>query len=254
MKHVKFALVTGASRGLGRATAIHLARTGYQVILTARDAIELDATLAAMPEGAHSAVAADLSLPADLDRLVAAVTTEVSDSGLSCFVHCAAAEADPDVEGALENTTHDVASAHLTVTAASGVHLLGALKPLLSKAGKAQAIFISSDWVIEGSGGPPVFAASKAFATHVWRLAQAEFLEVGCVLCALVCGDIATYDLDWSEPKWGIDDSVDDIKAELGLTRIAMADILRAIDFVVACELGAVTQISLRPLDPDYTP
>ena len=54
------ALVTGASRGIGRAVAVALAHEGYRLALTARDAAGLEATAAAC--GGDDAI----RLPADL--------------------------------------------------------------------------------------------------------------------------------------------------------------------------------------------
>jgi len=59
----RFSLVTGASRGIGRAIAVELARRGAHVLLAARDAAALDATAALCREagGAADAVALDLA-------------------------------------------------------------------------------------------------------------------------------------------------------------------------------------------------
>jgi short-subunit dehydrogenase len=58
------ALITGASRGLGRLIALHLASRGMDVMLSARDQVALDAVAAEVREAAPvavSTVAADLA-------------------------------------------------------------------------------------------------------------------------------------------------------------------------------------------------
>ena len=62
------ALVTGATAGIGRATAIALARAGARVIATGRDPQAL-AEIRTATGG--TAVAADLGRPADVERLAA---------------------------------------------------------------------------------------------------------------------------------------------------------------------------------------
>ncbi|GAB2913084.1 3-oxoacyl-ACP reductase FabG [Paraburkholderia jirisanensis] len=61
----KIAVVTGASRGLGRRVALRLARQGARVALLARSAAALEEVRAQMPDGGAQA----LCVPVDLSRV-----------------------------------------------------------------------------------------------------------------------------------------------------------------------------------------
>ena len=73
----QLALVTGASRGIGAATALALAAKGAHVILTARDAKKLEAIEDAIFEAGGSATIApvDLAEPDGVARLIAALAS-----------------------------------------------------------------------------------------------------------------------------------------------------------------------------------
>lgn len=67
----RVAVVTGASRGIGRATALALAGEGARVVATARTASELAALVDELKAAGHDAlaVAADLTQEAEVERL-----------------------------------------------------------------------------------------------------------------------------------------------------------------------------------------
>ena len=67
------AIVTGASRGLGRALAESLAERGWRLVIDARDGVALEAAAATLRERAEVvAVAGDVADPAHREALVAA--------------------------------------------------------------------------------------------------------------------------------------------------------------------------------------
>lgn len=67
-------LVTGASSGIGMATAIECSRMGATVIITGRNEERLKETLAAMTGDQHFAVSADLTREEDVVRLLDALS------------------------------------------------------------------------------------------------------------------------------------------------------------------------------------
>ena len=66
----KNVLVTGASSGIGRQTAISCANMGARMVITGRDSARLDATLGTLAGDGHVAVAADLTDAEAIARLV----------------------------------------------------------------------------------------------------------------------------------------------------------------------------------------
>ena len=80
----KIALVCGASKGLGYASAEHLAREGVHVVIVARGQEALDtaeAKLTAMASGKVLAVATDIATPEGRAKALAAVDTLAGQSG-----------------------------------------------------------------------------------------------------------------------------------------------------------------------------
>lgn len=70
----KTAVITGGgTRGIGRATAARLAAEGAHVFITGRRKTELDEAAEIIGAGSVTAVPGDITDPADLDRLYAAV-------------------------------------------------------------------------------------------------------------------------------------------------------------------------------------
>lgn len=66
----KTILVTGASSGIGRTTAIECSKMGAQMIITARNEERLKETLSALEGEGHKMLLADLGNEEDLDKLV----------------------------------------------------------------------------------------------------------------------------------------------------------------------------------------
>ncbi len=66
----KTILVTGASSGIGQATAIECSKMGAKVIITARNEERLQQTLSKMEGGEHQYLICDLSNSSEIDNLI----------------------------------------------------------------------------------------------------------------------------------------------------------------------------------------
>ena len=82
----KRVLITGASSGIGRATAIYLSRLNARVVLVARNEGRLNETLAMMEGTGHALISVDLEQDEDLAGLFVQAT---ADGKLNGLVHCA---------------------------------------------------------------------------------------------------------------------------------------------------------------------
>lgn len=155
----RIALVTGASRGIGAATAQALARAGAHVVLTGRDVKALEAVEDAIhAAGGTSTIAPlDLSEPDGIPRLSAALAQRWD--RLDVLVINAAYM--PTLTPVTQVDPKQMSRA-LTVNVLATQALLAAFDPLLKRAGHARVIGVTSS-----VGGAPrafwaAYGASKA--------------------------------------------------------------------------------------------
>lgn len=156
----RIALVTGASRGVGRASALALAKAGAHVIAVARTqgALEaLDDEILAATGARATLVPLDLREGAGLDQLGLALHERYGK--LDILVHAAA------VLGGLTPVAHidpkswdQTLSANLTAV----YRLIRAFEPLLRKSEAGRAIFLTSGRAVRPKAFWGAYAATKA--------------------------------------------------------------------------------------------
>ena len=83
----KVVLVTGASSGLGKQTAIFFSQQGAQVVITGRNEDRLTDTLKKLEGDGHLSIAANLISPIEIDDLIKNIVNKVGP--LDGVVHCA---------------------------------------------------------------------------------------------------------------------------------------------------------------------
>ena len=135
MSHKKTAVVTGASSGIGAATALLLAENGYQVIAAARRTDRL-AELAAQNKNIET-VALDVTDQASVDLLAALFAERPLDLLVNCAGGAFDASSVLDSDPAIWQKTYDV-------NVIGTVRVVKALTPVLRKNGEGHIVIISS--------------------------------------------------------------------------------------------------------------
>jgi 3-oxoacyl-[acyl-carrier protein] reductase len=162
------ALVTGASKGLGRACAEALAAEGAKVFISSRDAAAIEA--AGKSIGAVGWQAADVGRALDVEKLIAAVVAKLG--GLDIVV----VNAGGPPPGTFQTTPLEAWDAAYQLTLMSAVRLVHAGLPHLKKSGQGRIVFITSVSVRQPI---PNIALSNSLRAAVTGLAKTLSREVG---------------------------------------------------------------------------
>ncbi|GHB29161.1 oxidoreductase [Streptomyces viridiviolaceus] len=182
------AIITGASRGLGRALAEALAARGWDLVLDARTPQVLQETaLALKPYGTRvAALPGDVTDAAHRAELVAAAWRF---GGVDLLVSNASAlGAEPLVR--LEELPLDGLRRALEVNAVAALGLVQEALPLLRAAGAGAVIAVSSDAAAEAYESWGGYGASKAALDHLAAVLAVE--EPRLRVWAVDPGDMAT--------------------------------------------------------------
>lgn len=177
----KTILVTGASSGLGKQTAITASEYGARVMITGRDEARLNSTFQSLTGEGHLQFIADLTIQADIDRLVSQLpvleglvhSTGISDLAPARFI----------TQAVISKTFRISFDASVLLTAA----ILG--KKKLAK-GNSSIVFISSISTRYPFVGGAMYISAKAALEAYARVLALELAprgtRVNCIAPAFV--------------------------------------------------------------------
>jgi 3-oxoacyl-[acyl-carrier protein] reductase len=192
----KTALVTGASRGIGRACARTLSEQGFRVAICARGQAGLDKVIAEMggAQAGHFAVACDLiqdDAPSELaDRVSSAFGT------LDAIVHNFGGTLGVHDPHAPISEWRRVWRANVEVA----IELNASLLPPMLERGTGRVVFISSGAAIEHQSALP-YSISKAAMTAYARSMGRTIAASGVVMSAVIPGIVLTEGGSWERAQ-----------------------------------------------------
>ncbi|HEY2174930.1 MAG TPA: SDR family NAD(P)-dependent oxidoreductase [Mycobacteriales bacterium] len=169
--HNRTAVVTGSTSGIGKSTALALARDGFDVVIHGRDPERGAATVEEITAAGGRArfVAADLSDAADVERLASEageVDVLVNNGGFSWF-------------GPTDQLDTDTFDRLFASNVRSAYQLVAAVAPRMAKAGRGSIISVDSMAGRVGLAGGAAYGATKAALTAMSRAWAAEFSPAG---------------------------------------------------------------------------
>ena len=212
----KRAIVMAASRGLGYASALGLAREGCRLIICSRDQERIEAAAATIRQQTGSdvtALVADVSSASEAKRLVDAAVSAYG--GLEIVVHNAGG---PPAGETLQMTEEQWQKA-FEQNLLSFTRIVGAAAPEMKKAGYGRVLTIASSSIKQPI---PNLALSNALRAGVWGIAKTlsrELAPQGILVNVIAPGRIDTEriaELDQAQAQRS-GKSVDDVrKASVG--------------------------------------
>ncbi|MGC6370412.1 SDR family NAD(P)-dependent oxidoreductase [Pseudomonas sp. K2I15] len=187
-QHKGYALITGASSGIGAVYADRLAHAGYDLILVARNQQRLEqlaTRLKASTQRNVEVIAADLNLPADLARIAKVVH---EDSRISLLVNNAGVGA----TASLLESDDDKMDAMILLNVLALTRLAKAAATNFVGQGRGTIINIGSIVALAPKVLNGVYGGTKAFVQAFSESLQHELSDKGVVVQVVLPGATAT--------------------------------------------------------------
>ena len=229
----KVAVVTGASQGIGRETAMALAQAGAKVVVAARNEEKLVALAGAIADAGGEAFALKMDV-ADAEQVKAGFKQVTEKFGrLDILVNNAAVTRDGLAMRMKKDDWDAVLQTNLT-----GAHLcIQQALPTMMKARAGRIINISSVVAQSGNAGQANYVAAKAGLIGLTKAIAIEIASRNITVNAVAPGFVATPMTDVLPDK-----VKEELKVRIPLGRMGSArDVASAIVFLASDEAGYIT-------------
>lgn len=183
----KVVLITGASSGIGKQTAIFFSQQGAQVVITGRNKERLTDTLSQLQGERHFLFCANIDSPDDIEQLIRAAVTQVGP--LDGVVHCAGVQKTLPVKVLKENHFDQIFNANVKSAQflAKSIGKKGRFNPQGSS-----LIFLSSVAAVCGEPAISTYAASKAALQGLSKSLALELAKLKVRVNCIAPGHVQT--------------------------------------------------------------
>lgn len=180
------AIVTGASRGIGRALAAELAGRGARLGLLARDRDALEETAAALPGDDHVVLAADISKRREVERAIERFAKRAE--GIDIL----AANAGIAHYGPFAETDVARAEEMVKVNVLGTIYSVHAALPRMLERGRGHVVITSSGAGLRAFPEAAVYGATKAADRGFAEALRHELAGTGVSVTTVYPGEVAT--------------------------------------------------------------
>jgi len=240
-------LVTGAGRGIGRATALRLAACGARVFGVSRTAAELDSLAR---EGPIEVLATSIADRAGCREVVAEATARLG--AIDAVVHCAGV--DTHRERAIWEQDEDVLQDTMSVNVSAPFELTRLLAGPMTERGWGRIVMVSSTAGLVGGTASSAYCASKHAVVGLMRAVALDVAPYGVTCNAVLPGWVRgtgmsdeTMRIAAERDQITPDEAWARIEASSPAGRVTYPDEVAAtIAFLISDEAGAINGEAVR--------
>jgi NAD(P)-dependent dehydrogenase (short-subunit alcohol dehydrogenase family) len=241
----KCALVTGATQGIGRATALLLAREGAKVALVARGQEGLDrcAKEISSAGGEALAVQGDVTRAADVERAVKEVSARFG--GLDILVN----NAGTSMHGAFESVDDAMWQADLDLKLMAAIRLSRLAVPLMQARGGGRIVNVTTVGGKQPGAGQMPTAVTRAAGLALTKALSKEYAASNILVNTVCIGRIKAGQWEARARREGVpvEKLYDSMRGDIPLGRVGEAEeVANVIAFLVSAAASYVTGTSVN--------
>jgi NAD(P)-dependent dehydrogenase (short-subunit alcohol dehydrogenase family) len=243
----RIALVTGGTRGIGKAIALEFARAGASVVTVSRKQEAVDATVAELRAVGPGAVGIACNVSKDDEALAMVAHAAAAFGGLDILVNNAAVN---PVFGPVENTSPGAFDKIIAVNVRAPFEIAKAARPYFMARGGGAIVNISSIGGVSPEAGLGIYSVSKAALISLTQVMAREWGKDSIRANAICPGLIKT---DFSSTLWQNENILKHMMRGQAIARLGEPEDIASLALFLASDAGGFCTGGVYMADGGYT-